>query len=259
MSSLADAAEAQGRGLTATSSSSSDSASTAAAGLSTWAARLKVSLAKSRSVRGSNYIQIATVCAETGRPRNRTVVFRGLRERTGALEGIPQLKMITDTRSEKAAHIASNPACEAVYWFAKTSEQYRIDGDLILVDSLLDDSELQAARLEQWKKLSDPAREQFWWDAPGEWRGPPSDVPAGGREAAAVRQDDDGDDAPVAATAAVAGTGKILPPPANFALLLLEPVRVKYLRLTDNLAIQDEGLAGPGEPGGDWVCTRINP
>ena len=70
---------------------------------------------------------------------------------------------------------------------------------------------------------------------------------------------DDGDDAPVAATAAVAGTGKILPPPANFALLLLEPVRVKYLRLTDNLAIQDEGLAGPGEPGGDWVCTRINP
>ena len=237
--------------------------------LTPWVARLKTSIACSRSVRGSNYIQIATVCPESGRPRNRTVVFRGLRKKPESGGGdltVSQLKMITDTRSEKATHIRSNPACEAVYWFGKSSEQYRIDGDLILVDSSVDDTELQAARLEEWKKLNDPAREQFWWTAPGEYKGPPSGVPKGGRgkpaaaaaAAAAATEPSPGDaddDAAVPVAPPAAAVGKILPPPATFALLLLQPRLVKYLRLTDNLAIQDSPI--PVEEG--WECTRINP
>lgn len=70
-----------------------------------WRERIDASIARSRKVRGGNYVQIATV-DEAGLPRCRTVVFRGWQGEA--------MKMITDARSEKAAHIAAQPACEMV-------------------------------------------------------------------------------------------------------------------------------------------------
>ena len=40
--------------------------------------------------------------------------------------------------------IAKQPACEMVWWFAKSSEQYRIAGRLQLVGAADTDSKLQA-------------------------------------------------------------------------------------------------------------------
>ena len=42
-----------------------------------WKERIDISIAKSRKIRGSNYVQISTVDYETMEPRCRTVVFRG--------------------------------------------------------------------------------------------------------------------------------------------------------------------------------------
>lgn len=67
----------------------------------------------------------------------------------------------------QVAHVAANPACEMVWWIAKTSEQYRIQGDLQLIGNDHDNKELVAQRKQQWGNLSDAAREQFFWESPG--------------------------------------------------------------------------------------------
>merc|ERR1719152_729149 len=82
-----------------------------------------------------------------------------------------------------------------------------------------------------WGNLSDPAREQFFWAAPGPFSGEP-EVPSGGR----------GED------------GKPLEAPEDFLLLLLHPRSVHYLRLSDNFAQRDRR-----EPDGEWTATRVNP
>jgi len=42
-----------------------------------WKERIDISIAKSRKIRGSNFVQISTINYETMEPRCRTVVFRG--------------------------------------------------------------------------------------------------------------------------------------------------------------------------------------
>merc|ERR1712087_529221 len=112
------------------------------------------------------------------------------------------MKMCTDLRSQKVDEIAHQPISEMVWWFPKTSEQYRVRGSLMLVGNDHDDRELQIARKELWGNLSDPARESFLDD---------EDVlPVGGRDE----------------------EGKVVPVPASFLLMLLNPNYVDYLRLT---------------------------
>jgi PPOX class probable FMN-dependent enzyme len=208
-----------------------------------WRSRIDRSIAKSRKIRGGNYVQVATV-DEQGSPACRTVVFRGfmdvqnasIEEAQADNEARPSsiaLKMITDARSEKVAQIRQNPACEIVWWFSQSSEQYRFAGKLLLVGHDTADEALLAARKQQWGNLSDPAREQFFWPPPGAY----SDevvvqVPPGGRDE----------------------EGKVLPPPDCFLLMMLVPHQVKYLRLTDNFA-QSDVLGAEGE----WAVARINP
>ena len=205
--------------------------------LITWIDRIKVSIAKSRKIIGGNYVQIATVDLE-GNPTCRTVVFRGFTQSNGAIK----LRMITDSRSEKAAHIKINPKCEMVWWFSKSSEQYRISGELELIDeSQL--GELQNVRQSQWKEISDSAREQFYWMFPGqEFESSEAGVvPPGGRDQ----------------------ENKILPPPPNFSILFLNPSRVKYLCLRNNYT-QVDTLQGEEGADGDvltsmWKMVRVNP
>jgi len=109
-----------------------------------WLQRIEVSSAKARKVRGGNYVQLATVTPE-GLPRCRTVVFRGWLSRAGD-DNVRAMKMITDGRSTKVAHVAASPAAELVWWFSKSSEQYRVAGELQLVGGDEVDAELKAAR-----------------------------------------------------------------------------------------------------------------
>jgi hypothetical protein len=62
-----------------------------------WLERIEGSIARSRKVRGGNFVQIATVSPE-GLPCCRTVVFRGW---VPSPDGLKAMKMITDLRSEK--------------------------------------------------------------------------------------------------------------------------------------------------------------
>jgi pyridoxamine 5'-phosphate oxidase len=201
-------------------------------GLIGWRTRIDGSIARSRKVRGGNYVQIATVDVD-GMPRCRTVVFRGFT--TISSESDTQsvvMKMITDKRSEKVSQIIASPSCELVWWFAKSSEQYRIFGILRLVGG--DDSDQVAlnARKQQWSNLSDSAREQFYWKSPGAPYEGKVEVPAGGRDS----------------------EGRLLDPPDEFLLMLLQPQKVKYLRLGDNFA-QIDHIGKDGM----WNVSRVNP
>lgn len=208
--------------------------------LSTWRERIDTSIAKSRKVKGGNYVQIATVDSN-GEPKCRTVVFRGFSELSYSPNA---MKMITDIRSEKVEHIRRSPRCELVWWFSQSSEQYRISGNLQLITADESSQELINARKQQWNNLSDAGREQFFWLQPGEkYDGIPS-VPRGGRN-----EED----------------GKILPPPDTFLLMLLHPDTVKYLRLSDNLALVDKlSLQNMKDSianitSNNWSVSRVNP
>jgi PPOX class probable FMN-dependent enzyme len=192
-----------------------------------WRALLEVSSNRARKERGGNYIQIATVDAN-GLPRCRTVVFRGFLEQDSS--GRSAMKMITNAQSDKVQQVAHCPHSEMVWWFPKSSEQYRIAGELQLIGPDHSDSEMLDARKQMWGNLSDPAREQFWWNPPGPYH-PQPELPAGGRDTA----------------------GKVLHPPETFLMMLLWPSRVDYLRLTDNyhqVDILEDNT---------WSARRMNP
>jgi hypothetical protein len=190
------------------------------------------------------------------------------------------MKMITDSRSGKVREASTsgddanakneeekekekeNDVAELVWWFSKSSEQYRVRGRLRFVGGGGEYGDepggyLERERRRQWGNLSDMAREQFYWGDPGVAYSGRPDVPAGGR---------DPDD------------GTVLPPPPNFLLMLLIPTRVDYLRLTDNYHQVDEwrSRGGGGSDDGDddgitggssssssssrrWKSIRVNP
>ena len=210
---------------------------------SSWRSFLEVSIAKSRKIRGSNYVQISTV--EDGEPRCRTVVFRGFQKvpdghnLTNDCDDKPCLmKMCTDKRSKKVVQTSQQKIAEIVWWFPKSSEQYRIRGPLILVgnEEATEDRALEIARKELWGNISDPARESFLSQVtPGESyeKEDTSTIPTGGR-------DDD---------------GKILPPPDNFLVMLLDPADVDYLRLTGDQYRQIDTL----DDSSGWLSKRVNP
>lgn len=208
-----------------------------------WRERIDVSIAKSRKVRGGNYVQIATVDPTTLEPRCRTVVFRGFL-RANDDDDNDAMKMITDKRSRKFAEVTTTGSdgagkkntAEMVWWFGKSSEQYRVRGELVFVGEDHNDDGLVTARKQQWGNLSDPAREQFYWRDPETDYEEQEIVPPGGR-------DDE---------------RRVLPPPPNFLLMLLYPRRVDYLRLGDNYR-QIDDLKPRGEGGYAWTTHRVNP
>lgn len=224
-----------------------------AAGTVRWRTRLDSAMARSKKERGSNFVQIATV-DEDGAPHCRSVVMRGFEAAAG--EDGDVLRMITDTRSEKIAHLIARPECELHWWFGKSSEQFRIAGRMEIVadDPSLckrfaperlaaaepDPAErdaLLAARKQQWGNLSDQAREQFFGPTPGLPIGIEAvgHIPAGGRDGEA---------------------GRVVDPPATFALLLLRPRRVDYLCLSGNVRQIDVRVSDAGGAA-HWSETMV--
>lgn len=128
--------------------------------LAPWRSPLARALHRNRSLIYARYLQLATVRPD-GSPANRTVVFRGFRDRADALG------FITDQRSEKIAQLAHNPRAEACWYFPKTREQFRIAGTLTAVTAMETDTEALAERSRLWQGLSDAARLQFAWPTPG--------------------------------------------------------------------------------------------
>lgn len=121
--------------------------------LNSWRQRLARSLHLSRSKPHARYVQLASLDQE-GRVHNRTLVFRGF------LDGTDQLIMITDTRSNKFIGLQQHPQVEICWYFEKSREQYRINGNIKMVSGEETDA---AIRQNIWHNLSVSAKAQFFW------------------------------------------------------------------------------------------------
>jgi PPOX class probable FMN-dependent enzyme len=189
--------------------------------LAPWRKQLQRALHRNRSQIFSRYFQLATI-SERGYPTNRTVVFRGFLNESNSI------KIVTDTRSQKFAHLQNNPQAEICWYFSKTREQFRIRGKIDLVTQA--DENLNKLREEAWQKLSKNAKEQFLWPHPGK---PVTDnLPP------------------------VASSFSEEKPVANFCLLLLNPQRVDHLELKSNphnrclYSLNSEN---------QWLIDQVNP
>ncbi|NES94148.1 MAG: pyridoxamine 5'-phosphate oxidase [Desertifilum sp. SIO1I2] len=188
-----------------------------------WRSPLARALHLNRSKPYSRYFQLATVQTD-GKPANRTVVFRGF------LDDSDRLKMITDARSAKIHQIQHQAWGEICWYFTETREQFRIAGTLLLVSDTHPDPQLQKHRQLTWQNLSDNARIQFAWPPPNQERSkseafaPPNPNPN--------------------------------QPPAEFCLLLLDPVSVDRLELRGDP--QNRTLYQYCEATG-WSETAVNP
>lgn len=188
-----------------------------------WRSPLARAIELNRSLPHSRYFQLATVQPD-GRPANRTVVFRGFLDNTN------QLKTVIDTRSQKIDQIIHLPWAEACWYFTDTREQFRLAGELTLIDAFHPDTKLQLARQTTWRELSDNARLQFAWPHPGESRAekeafsPPPPDPA--------------------------------TPLPNFCLLLLDPVKVDRLELRGE---PQNRCFYQREESNAWSTIEVNP
>lgn len=122
-----------------------------------WIAALRQALKRNRRDAHNRYLQLATVRPD-GTPAVRTLVFRGL------CEASMRLDMVTDGRSEKIVDIGSAARGEICWYFSHTREQFRLRGTLTLTGP---EAAEQGLREALWQALSDAARVQFHWPAPG--------------------------------------------------------------------------------------------
>ncbi|KAF5835036.1 hypothetical protein DUNSADRAFT_8039 [Dunaliella salina] len=128
--------------------------------LPAWRTKLQASLQRHEGVPFSKFFQLATIKPD-GRPSNRTVVFRGF------LEGTNDIQLVSDIRYNKVAEAARNPAAEVAWYFTDSREQYRLSGLLTMVGPDHENQALQDARAAVWRGMSDKARAQYLWPAPG--------------------------------------------------------------------------------------------
>lgn len=187
--------------------------------LAPWRSPLARALHRNRSLIYARYLQLATVRRD-GRPANRTVVFRGFREQGD------RLLLISDDRSQKQAEIRHQPWAEICWYFPKSREQFRISGQVEIIDGSHGD---QLTRTQVWQGLSDPARSQFAWPDP---RGNRSDSDAFSPQTVDDQQ-----------------------PLASFSVLLLEPVEVDHLELRGEP--QNRSLYRLEKTG--WEMRSVNP
>jgi pyridoxamine 5'-phosphate oxidase len=187
--------------------------------LAPWRSPLARALHRNRSRPDSRYLQLATTGTD-GYPANRTVVFRGFLG--------DRLMVISDTRSDKIQQIAANPAAEACWYFAKTREQFRLQGELAVVTAD-EPAPLQDNRQRLWQQISDAARQQFTWPSPGQQ---------------------------LQKEAFVAPPPDPHTPPAHFCLVLLEPKRVDHLALRGDP--QDRIIYTHQAPD-HWHIQTVNP
>ena len=212
------------------------------------------------------------------RPSVRTVVFRGMLSEVARGGGKPGstaraaaaaaameagdsglaasdpahsvLTFCTDIRSSKVAEIAACPWGELAWYMPKSREQWRVSGRLTVVSHgmpeglALGSVDLAGARRSLWERLSDGARAQFAWPAPGEAR-PRYDYGSGG----------------VLDTGPFELTGDSIPTKESaldtFCLVLLEPDSVDRLELKGEP--QSRTLFVLDQDSGDWTREDVNP
>jgi pyridoxamine 5'-phosphate oxidase len=195
--------------------------------LTAWRSALTAAIHRNRSLVNSRYAQLATIGVD-GKPANRTIVFRGFVDDVMPDQS-NDLKFVTDRRSEKVGQIAQNTWGELCWYFPKTQEQFRILGELAIIDHNHPDPAHQKLRRMTWHNLSNRARSAFAWPHPNRDRADAS--------AFAPQEIDP------------------LQPIDDFCLMLLSPTRVDHLQLKggpQNRCIHDLIQ-------GQWAQRSVNP
>ncbi|MEM8543119.1 MAG: Npun_F5749 family FMN-dependent PPOX-type flavoprotein [Cyanobacteria bacterium P01_H01_bin.119] len=192
--------------------------------LATWRSPLSRALHRNRSQPHSRYFQLATVRAN-GRPANRTVVFRGFYEDSN------QLVIVSDRRSEKIDQIHHSCWAEACWYFTKTREQFRLEGQLKAVLSEATDRQSNRLLQQYWEKLSDKSKQQFFWPYPGKPRSDNAEDFAVDIQPDTSRSED-------------------------FCVLLLNPVQVDHLELKGDPQNRYRHELTAGD---EWVEVSLNP
>lgn len=127
--------------------------------LAPWRSPISRALHRNRSLPYARYLQLATVDHQ-GLPQNRTVVFRGFRDNSD------QLQIVTDSRSAKIPEIEQHNWVEICWYFPKTREQFRLSGNISIINVHTPETDLQQLRHQVWSTLSDSAKLQFSWPEP---------------------------------------------------------------------------------------------
>ena len=103
----------------------------------------------------ARWVQLATVAAD-GRPRVRTVVFRGW-------AADDQLDLYTDSRSSKAEELGIQPNVEVCWLLPKARQQYRLRGGIQMLS--VENAAKQTNHA--WSSLTDTGRCLWHWPHPG--------------------------------------------------------------------------------------------
>jgi pyridoxamine 5'-phosphate oxidase len=217
------------------------SSMSAAAAAAEWTALVQRSIDLGGGALPTRFVQLATLTG-AGHPAVRTVVFRGW-HRTSADASVPALKFVTDMRSAKIEALEVAPWAEVCWYFGDSREQFRFTGTLSVVGPNTSPAELRSAREEQWLELSDAARLQFRYPAPGL----PRDVRRGGE---------------------VDGCDPFLPVPPRrdvpedtYALLLLQPTAVDHYcsATAERQRWYADMLSSGDKTVRTWTRTFVNP
>jgi pyridoxamine 5'-phosphate oxidase len=206
--------------------------------LAPWRSPLARSLYQHRSQPQSRYLQLATIDS-TGRPTNRTLVFRGFVDHLPGQSNL--LKFVSDRRTAKIQHLHTQPWAEACWYFPNTREQFRIAGKIDLVDGDRIDSAHQKLRHSTWHDLSDNARTQFNWLDPG------------------MPLENSSGDSDVSETVVPEKITDPLKPVANFCILLLDPELVDRLELRNDPQTRQQYKKNPAKDAYAWLSQAVNP
>jgi PPOX class probable FMN-dependent enzyme len=178
-----------------------------------WRDRLDSALKGNRRDAYSRYLQLATVGLD-GAPRCRTVVFRGFLEESNTLLAI------TDGRSQKVEEIARDNRAQVHWYFARSREQFRMETGVTMAEPGRQGNLIA----DVWSRLSEAARDQFFWHPPGE---------------------------PLESGETLSPTES---PPNTFRLMLMEPQKVDYLWLGK----RHQRVISVSS-GDMWEETQVNP
>lgn len=193
-----------------------------------WLNLWKAALARNKRER---YVQIATVSPE-GLPQVRTVVLRGVGDAGEAY-------FYTDTRAEKVAALTEHPQAELHVYWSKTKEQFRLRGEVTV--TITQDNAWQAKRRELWHAQREQGRQLLLGAAPGT---PLEDLDSDLEHHYASLDTSQKD------------------PPDTFALVVIHPNRVDYLKLASPQVRQQYRLTKTGTKTGteaSWQGGQVVP
>ncbi len=116
-----------------------------------WISHITSAQKKEIKLRSYKWIQLATIGLDNT-PRVRTVVFRGWSE-------YYQMKILTDSRSQKYLELESNKNVEICWLFTEAKSQFRLRGT-VEIDKSID-------TYNHWDKLDSSTKSMWNWPSPG--------------------------------------------------------------------------------------------